>query len=143
MLERAKEIAHALNGSVKFMKADGFELPFRDSSFDVTFHQGLLEHFDDEQIAALLSEQLRVSRSVVFSVPNRFYKRKDFGDERLLSKAEWEWILAKFRVVESRCYHKSGVRPKWLFGLKRRRKTMYLARIERSASLEGDAAPCS
>jgi len=52
-------------GEVTFKKADAFNLPFDDDSFDVCFSQGFLEHFADDDIRKLLREQLRVSRKVV------------------------------------------------------------------------------
>jgi SAM-dependent methyltransferase len=75
------------------MGADGFRLPFRDGSFGVGISQGLMEHFADEQIAGLLGEQLRVCRSVVFSVPSDRYPRQDVGNERLMPPAEWQRIV--------------------------------------------------
>ncbi len=52
-------------GGVTFKKADAFNLPFDDYSFDVCFSQGFFEHFADDDIRKLLREQLRVSRKVV------------------------------------------------------------------------------
>ena len=55
---------------------DAFRLPFRDGSFDVVFHQGLLEHFDKPQAAALLSENIRVLRPgglLLVDVPQRWH----------------------------------------------------------------------
>jgi SAM-dependent methyltransferase len=77
----------------RVMSADGFRLPFRDQSFGVSISQGLMEHFGDEQIAGLLREQLRVCRSVVFSVPSDRYPRQDVGNERLMPPAEWQRIV--------------------------------------------------
>jgi SAM-dependent methyltransferase len=73
---------------------DAFGLPFRDRSFGVAISQGLMEHFGDEQIGRLLREMLRVSRSVVFSVPSDRYPRQDVGNERLLSPRRWFDIVA-------------------------------------------------
>jgi|SRR5690606_31658466 len=73
--------------------ADAFSLPFRPAAFGVAVSQGLLEHFDDEGIARLLREQLRVSESIVFSVPSDHYPRQDVGDERLLGPTQWREIV--------------------------------------------------
>jgi ubiquinone/menaquinone biosynthesis C-methylase UbiE len=81
--------------------ADAFDLPFSDASFGVAVSQGLMEHFVDEQIAALIREQLRVCRSVVFSVPSDRYPRQDVGNERLLSPAQWQEIV-EAAVVQDR-----------------------------------------
>lgn len=97
---------------------DAFYLPFKDKSFDCVFSQGLLEHFNDNEILRIIKEQLRVGRRVYISVPNQNYPRKVFGDERLMSKEEWESILSKLnnvRIVKSVYY---GRLRTW-YGLKR------------------------
>jgi len=78
---------------VQLVAADAFAMPFASGSFGVCVSQGLMEHFEDRRIGALLNEQLRVARSVVFSVPSDRYPRQDVGDERLLSPAEWDTIV--------------------------------------------------
>lgn len=52
---------------------DTLQLPFRDGTFDILFHQGLLEHFDDP--VAVLKEQVRVLKPgghLLVDVPQRF-----------------------------------------------------------------------
>lgn len=78
----------------RVMGADAFQLPFREGSFGVAISQGLMEHFSDEQIGGLVREQLRVSRSVVFSVPSDRYPRQDVGNERLMPPEEWRRIIS-------------------------------------------------
>lgn len=73
---------------------DAFRLPFADRSIDVSLSQGLMEHFSDDQIVALVREQLRVCRSVVFSVPSDRYPRQDVGNERLMPPERWAQIVA-------------------------------------------------
>jgi SAM-dependent methyltransferase len=54
--------------------ADCTRMPFRDDSFDVVFHQGLMEHFRDP--APLLSENRRVLKRgghVLVDVPQRYH----------------------------------------------------------------------
>jgi 2-polyprenyl-3-methyl-5-hydroxy-6-metoxy-1,4-benzoquinol methylase len=66
-------------------------------SADIVYSQGLLEHYDNEGIIALLNEQLAyANKGVMFSVPSINYKNQDYGDERLLDLFEWEKILAPF-----------------------------------------------
>jgi len=126
VLERAQRISKALHGSVKFAKADAARLPLADDAFDVCFHQGLLEHFSDDQIAAFLREQLRVAKAVVFSVPGRCYPTQEFGNERLLSRRQWLRILSGFNVAKCRSYCRQ---PVGIFRI--RRPVMVLAKIER------------
>ncbi len=91
-------------GGVTFKEADAFNLPFDDDSFDVCFSQGFLEHFADGDIRKLLKEQLRVSRKVLFSVPSFWYRRQDFGDERLMKKEDWLRILSEFKLERASYY---------------------------------------
>lgn len=126
VIAKAKTEVARFNGRVTFEVADAFKLPYPDQSFDLVFHQGLLEHFSDNDIHRLLGEQLRVAKQVVFSVPNKYYPRKDYGNERLMSQAEWERILSPYKIITSRCYSPKRF-PKWyLF----RPNIQYLAVIE-------------
>ena len=53
---------------------DAFQLPFADGSFDVVFHQGLLEHFREPQ--RLLAENARVLKRgglLLVDVPQRWH----------------------------------------------------------------------
>lgn len=45
------------------VRGDGFRLPFANSSFDLVYHQGLLEHFTHPHGMELLAENARVVRS--------------------------------------------------------------------------------
>lgn len=107
VLARAERNNRHLRGRVTFARADAFTLEeFADQSFDLAVSQGFFEHFDDAQIHALLSQQLRVARRVLFTVPNAAYGTQDRGDERLMSKDEWEAILRAggFSIVQSSEY---------------------------------------
>jgi ubiquinone/menaquinone biosynthesis C-methylase UbiE len=53
---------------------DAFALPFADGTFDLVFHQGLIEHFREEE--GILSENARVTKSggyVIADVPQRWH----------------------------------------------------------------------
>ena len=115
-----------LNGSAKFQVADGFNLPFSPNQFDLAIHQGLLEHFSDEDIHRLLNEQLKCAKQVLFSVPNSNYMRRDFGNERLMNKARWESILAPYRILDSTNYSYKRL-PRFYIP---RAQIQYMARIE-------------
>lgn len=98
IVRRAAYMNGALSGKVAFCEGSAFNLAslFPNERFDVIFHQGFLEHFSDEEIIALLEQQLRLAHYVIFSVPSKFYPRIDFGDERLMELEDWLKILAPF-----------------------------------------------
>ncbi len=61
--------------SVQGVKGSGFCLPFADSTFDVVYSEGVIEHFTPKQSEGMLAEHVRVCREsglVIISVPNRF-----------------------------------------------------------------------
>ncbi len=126
VLERARKASKDLNGSVKFMRGDAFSLPFGEKEFDIAFSQGVFEHFSDEDIIKMIAEQLRVAKKVLFSVPNKNYNHKDFGNERLMTRLDWENMLSDFDVKVSADYY--HIRTKR--NLMRALPIMYMAGVE-------------
>jgi SAM-dependent methyltransferase len=103
VLATAAERNRVFRGRVTLLAGDAFNLPFEDDAFDVVYNQGFFEHFSDEDIRRLVGECLRVARALVFKVPNANYPRQDFGDERLLTREQWERILSPFELAASFC----------------------------------------
>lgn len=71
-----KRLADQHGLPVTIVGGDTFRLPFRDGSFDVVFHQGLLEHFRPPQAEALLRENIRILRQgghLLVDVPQRYH----------------------------------------------------------------------
>lgn len=71
-----KRLAAGAGYDVIILGGDTFRLPFRDGSFDVVFHQGLLEHFRKPQAQALLEENIRVIKRggyLLVDVPQRYH----------------------------------------------------------------------
>jgi ubiquinone/menaquinone biosynthesis C-methylase UbiE len=57
--------------NLAIIRADMFNLPFRDDVFHAVIHQGVLEHFSNTRIIEALLEQKRVCKYyVIFDVPN-------------------------------------------------------------------------
>jgi SAM-dependent methyltransferase len=90
----ARQNATQWNAGVDVIHRDIFELSKSADRYDVVFSQGVLEHFDDDRIHALVRESLAVAPAFMFSVPTRYYGHRDFGDERLMTLEEWQEILA-------------------------------------------------
>ncbi|MBW1929015.1 MAG: class I SAM-dependent methyltransferase [Deltaproteobacteria bacterium] len=91
-------------GRLEAIQANMLALPWRKREFDLTYHQGVLEHFPDEHIVQALREQGRVAEWVIFDVPNHRYGDRPFGDERLLSPSYWRGLInqAGLEVVDER-----------------------------------------
>ncbi len=73
-LEVARGVAARAGQKVYRVRADALRVPFRDGTFDVVFHQGLLEHFHSPM--PLLRENVRVLayRGILLvDVPQRFH----------------------------------------------------------------------
>ncbi len=73
-LALVREQARRQGLTVHLVQADALAMPFRDGTFEVVFHQGLLEHFRDPQ--PLLRENARITRRggrVVVDVPQTFH----------------------------------------------------------------------
>jgi SAM-dependent methyltransferase len=73
-LALVRELARRQGLTVHLVQADALAMPFREGTFEVVFHQGLLEHFRDPR--PLLEENTRVTRHggrVVVDVPQTFH----------------------------------------------------------------------
>jgi SAM-dependent methyltransferase len=73
-LEVARDVSRKAGIVPHLVRADALRMPFRDGSFDIVFHQGLLEHFRDPR--PLLQENVRVLRPdalLLVDVPQRFH----------------------------------------------------------------------
>ena len=73
-LEVARAVAAREGQRALLVRADALRLPFREGTFDVVFHQGLLEHFRDPM--PLLRENVRALKPdgvLLVDVPQRFH----------------------------------------------------------------------
>lgn len=75
-LQILKGLSEELHVQTSIVGGDTFQLPFRDETFDVVFHQGLLEHFRHPQAESLLKENIRVLKRggyLLVDVPQRYH----------------------------------------------------------------------
>jgi ubiquinone/menaquinone biosynthesis C-methylase UbiE len=75
-LQILKDLSAELHVQSNIVGGDTFQLPFPDETFDVVFHQGLLEHFRPPQAEALLKENIRVLKQggyLLVDVPQRYH----------------------------------------------------------------------
>lgn len=98
LIKKAIELNRKFRGRAQFLTIDAFHMGFKDRSFSVCCSQGFFEHFSNSDIQALTKEQLRLARSVIFSVPSHNYPVKNIGDERLIGPKEWSEILKDYLV---------------------------------------------
>ena len=84
-----RQAAHDADTPVAPVCGDGLAMPFPDDTFDVVFHQGLLEHFRDPM--PLLRENVRVLKPggvVVVDVPQTFHYYT-LGKQVLIRLGKW------------------------------------------------------
>jgi len=73
-LKLARETAERANVQLLLVCGDALDLPFKDASIDLVFHQGVLEHFRDP--LPLLRENARVAKrngKILVDVPQTFH----------------------------------------------------------------------
>lgn len=123
-LRLLKRVSEQDGVPVHIVGGDTFALPFRDGTFDVVFHQGLLEHFREADARRLLVENARVLRPgglLLVDVPQRYHlytvvkhlliavNRWFAGWERSFSVGELTGVL---RSIGLEPVHRYGV---WMY----------------------------
>jgi ubiquinone/menaquinone biosynthesis C-methylase UbiE len=126
------DAARRAGARVAVVGADAFALPFADATFDVVFHQGLLEHF--RAPGPLLAENARVLRPgglLVVDVPQKWHYytvgkqlliacgRWFAGWETQFSPRELERLVAARGLVVERTYGDWMVPGLWYRGLRK------------------------
>lgn len=92
---------------------DMLNITYKAKSIGVVFHQGLLEHFQDDMIVKTLEEQARVADWVVFDVPNNRDNERHYGDERFLRFSQWKYLIEKSGL--DIIYYKGRMPPRWTY----------------------------
>jgi len=75
-LKLLKKVSETEDIPVEILGGDTFALPFRDGTFDIIFHQGLLEHFRPDVAEKLVAENVRVLKKgglLLIDVPQRYH----------------------------------------------------------------------
>lgn len=115
-----KRIADENQIHVNIVGGDTFCLPFRDETFDVVFHQGLLEHFRPAQAEALLKENIRVLKKgglLLVDVPQRYHiytliKHVLIAVDKWFAGWEREFSVTELRTIMIRL----GLKPMHTYG---------------------------
>lgn len=71
-----------------------------DKRSDVAYSHGVLEHFTDDEIRTIISNQKQYAKNIVHYVPSSKYKVLSFGDERLMSSEEWTEICSPKEIIK-------------------------------------------
>ena len=134
VLDYAEEIAKKSNiiAPCKYKQGDILNLKYKKNSFDVSYSNGVLEHFSDDEIVETLKQQMNISKYVIFGIPSTYFNmnEKMLGNERGLTLDEWKNLIHKAdgKIVEQTSFHyyklyrrifeiKKWFKPKafWLF----------------------------
>ena len=86
-----------------------FELNYKKQEFDVSFSNGVLEHFSDEDIIKTLKKQMKIAKYVIVGIPTQYFDDSEamYGDERFLKLNFWRQIIKKSggKIIEEKSCH--------------------------------------
>lgn len=94
-------------GIERIVRCDCKVLPFKDKSFDAVYSSGLVEHFEEDEIKTMLTEQVRVAKYVYFEVPvlDLLILTPHLWDqgEHWYTQEEWREMITKmrFKIIET------------------------------------------
>jgi 2-polyprenyl-3-methyl-5-hydroxy-6-metoxy-1,4-benzoquinol methylase len=85
------------------------ELNYKENQFDVSFSNGVLEHFSDVDIINTLKKQMKISKVVIFGIPTKYFDDSEamYGNERFLKLNFWREIINKSggKILEEKSCH--------------------------------------
>lgn len=111
ILNLSRKIAKNYNSINKpnFQKKSIFELDYKKNTFDVSFSNGVLEHFTNDQIVETLKQQMKISKIVIFGIPTKYFNQEEamYGDERYMSYKFWRSLIndAGGMILEEKSMH--------------------------------------
>ena len=89
ILGLSKKIAkeYGAKNKPKFKQDSILELNFKEKEFDVSFSNGVLEHFSDDDIILTIKKQLRIAETVIVGIPTKYFNDDEamYGDERFIT----------------------------------------------------------
>lgn len=111
ILELSKKIAkeYGAKNKPKFKKDSIFRLDYKEEEFDISFSNGVLEHFSDEEIIIALKKQMKIAKIVIVGIPTKYFNDEEamYGDERFLKIKYWRNIIARAggKIIEEKSCH--------------------------------------
>lgn len=124
ILNLSKKIAKEYNATnkPKFKIDSILELNYKENQFDVSFSNGVLEHFSDEDIILTLQKQMYIAKTVIVGIPTKYFDSNEamYGDERFMELNFWREIIKKSggKILEEKSCHYMG-RFKRIFNFKK------------------------
>ena len=93
----------------KFMIDSILELKYKKNEFDVSFSNGVLEHFSDKDIIKTLKKQMNIASTVIVGIPTKYFDDDEamYGDERFLKIKYWRKMIEKSggKIIEEKSCH--------------------------------------
>ena len=93
----------------KFKLDSILDLNYHKEEFDVSFSNGVLEHFTDKEIITTLKKQMKIAKIVIVGIPTKYFDDKEamYGDERFLEIKYWREIIEKSggKIIEEKSCH--------------------------------------
>lgn len=82
---------------IDFCKKTIFNLDYKEDFFDVAFSNGVLEHFQDNEIIDIIKEQLKIAKITIVGIPTKYFASKEakYGNERVLKLSYWRKLIKK------------------------------------------------
>ena len=93
----------------KFMIDSILELKYKKNEFDVSFSNGVLEHYSDKDIIKTLKKQMNIASTVIVGIPTKYFDDDEamYGDERFLKIKYWRKKIEKSggKIIEEKSCH--------------------------------------
>lgn len=124
ILNLSKKIAkeYGEKNKPKFMIDSILKLNYKNKEFDVSFSNGVLEHFSDKEIIKTIKKQLKIANTVIVGIPTKYFDDDEamYGDERFLKLKFWREIISQAggKIIEEKSCH-FLTKPKILLNFKK------------------------